>query len=334
MNRNGRIGCISLLLASSLTFSGPLALASDESREKAAQQIFVEAMRLMSAKKYADACEKFAQSLELDPGMGTQFRLAECYEKLGRLATAYEQYQSVADAAQEAGKKDRETVARKRADALEPRIARLTIVMSPALREVPGLEVMRDGTAVPKELWGTPSYIDPGDHVVTIKATGRLPLESKLWAEGAARLTVNITSLEKPPPVAAPPRSKTPAIFMAAGGGLGILLGVTFLGIRASKISDAQGLHDTIKAAGGHCRDDRPAQFAAQCDSLSSATSTGDGLGTGAIIGFALGAGALGAAGVYLLWPEPKVQQTGNLKLQWIPTVSPGSAGLTVMGTF
>jgi hypothetical protein len=334
MNRNLRLGFVSLLLASSLTLSGSRAWGSDASREKAAQEFFVEAMRLMSAKKYADACEKFARSQELDPGMGTQFRLAECYEKLGRLATAYEQYISVADAAQEVGKKDRETLARKRADALEPRVARLTIVISPNLLEVPGLEVIRDGAVVSKELWGKPAYIDPGDHVVTIKATGRLPLESKLWAEGAARLVVNITSLEKPPPVAAPPRSKTPAIIMAAGGGLGVLLGVTFLGIRAGKISEAEELRDTIKGGGGHCRVDRPAEFAAQCDSLSSATSTGDGLGTGSIISFALGAGALGAAGMYLLWPEPKAQQTGNVKLRWIPTVMPGSAGLTVLGTF
>lgn len=333
MNRNWRFALVASLLAAAVGLAGPTARASDESREKAAQEFFVQAMRLMQAKKYADACEKFARSQELDPGMGTQFRLAECYEKLGRLATAYEQYLAVADAAQEAGKKDRETVARKRADALEPRVARLTIVISPALLEVPGLEVVRDGTVVPKELWGTPSYIDPGDHVVIIKATGRLPLESKLWAEGAARLVVNITSLEKPPPVAAPPRSKTPAIIMAAGGGLGIILGATFLGVRAAKISEAEGLRDTIKAAGGHCRVDRAPQFAAQCESLSSATSTGDGLGTASILSFALGAGALGAAGVYLLWPEPKAQHTG-FNVQLIPSVTPNSGGLTVMGTF
>jgi len=333
MNRNWRIALVSSLLAAAVGSAGPTARASDESREKAAQEFFVQAMRLMQAKKYADACEKFARSQELDPGMGTQFRLAECYEKLGRLATAYEQYLSVADAAQEAGKKDRETVARKRAEALEPRIARLTIVISPALLEVPGLEVVRDGTVVSKELWGTPSYIDPGDHVVIIKATGRVPLESKLWAEGAARLVVNITSLEKPPPVAAPPRSKTPAIIMAAGGGLGILLGATFLGVRAAKISEAEGLRDTIKSAGGHCRVDRAPQFAAQCEQLSSATATGDGLGTASILTFALGAGALGAAGVYLLWPDPKAQQTG-LNVQLLPSVTPNSAGLTVMGTF
>lgn len=333
MNRH-RLGFVSCLVASSLALVSPSVRASDESREKAAQTFFVEAMRLMQAKKYADACEKFARSQELDPGMGTQFRLAECYEKLGRLATAYEQYLSVADAAQEAGKKDRETVARKRADALEQRVARLTIVISPALIEVPGLEVERDGAAVPKDLWGKAIFIDPGDHVVTIKATGRLPLESKLWAEGAARLVVNITSLEKPPPVQVPPRSKTPAIMMAAGGGLGILLGATFLGVRAAKISEAEGLRDTITGAGGHCRVDRPAQFAAQCDSLSSATATGDGLGTASIFGFVLGASALGAAGVYLLWPEPKVPQTEHGKLRWIPTISPGSAGLTVSGTF
>lgn len=333
MNRNWRIGLLASSLAVSVVFAGPSARASDESREKAAQEFFVQAMRLMQAKKYADACEKFARSQELDPGMGTQFRLAECYEKLGRLATAYEQYLSVADAAQEAGKKDRETVARKRAEALEPRVARLTIVISPNLLEVPGLEVVRDGTVLSKEQWGTPSYIDPGDHLVVIKATGRVPLESKLWAEGAARLVVNITSLEKPPPVAAPPRSKTPAIFMAAGGGLGVLLGATFLGIRAAKISEAEDLRDTIKGAGGHCRVDRAPQFADQCASLSGATSTGDALGTASIFSFVLGAGALGAAGVYLLWPDPKAQQTGK-NVFVVPTVTPNYSGLTVMGSF
>jgi len=334
MNRQARIGIVALLVACSGMLMQSRAHASDESREKAAQEFFVQAMRLMQAKKYADACEKFARSQELDPGMGTQFRLAECYEKLGRLATAYEQYVAVADAALEAGKKDRETVARKRAGALEQRVARLTIVISPALLEVPGLEVVRDGAVVPKEQWGKPAFIDPGDHVVAIKATGRLPLESKLWAEGAARLVVNITSLEKPPPVAAPPRSKTPAIIMAAGGGLGLVLGGTFLGVRALKISDAQALHDEIKAAGGHCRVDRQAEYAARCDALSSATSTGDILGTTSIISFALGVGALGAAGVYLLWPEPSVQQSGGLNLRFLPTVSPSMTGLTLMGTF
>ena len=334
MNWNRRLGFVPLLVASSMMLAGSSAWGSDESREKAAQEFFVQAMRLMQAKKYADACEKFARSQELDPGMGTQFRLAECYEKLGRLATAYEQYLSVADSALELGKKDRETLARKRAEALEPRVARLTIVISPNLLEVPGLEVIRDGTVVPKDFWGKPTFIDPGDHVVTIKATGRVPLESKLWAEGAARLVVNITSLEKPPPVTAPPRSKMPAYIMAAGGGLGVVLGVTFLGVRAAKISEATDLRDEISAAGGYCRVDRAAEFAARCDQLHSATSTGDALGTASVISFVMGAGALGAAGIYWFWPEPKVQQSGSINWRLIPSVSPSLTGVTVSGTF
>ncbi len=333
MNRYCRLASISILVASAVALSGVPAYA--DANEKAAQVAFDEAMKLMSAKRYADACEKFAQSLELDPGMGTQFRLAECYEKLGRLASAYEQYNSVANAAAEAGKKDREAVSRKRADALEPRIARLTIVVGPNIASLPGLEVSRDGTVLSKELWGKPVYIDPGDHVVTIKASGRLPLESKVWAEGAARLVVNITSLERPPPVEVPPRSKIPAIAMAAGGGLGIVLGATFAGIRASKKGDAQELRDGILAGGGYCGTNRAPQFATDCDSLASATKSGDAFGTVSVVSFVVGAGALAGAGVYLLWPEPKpAERSGSVDVRWAPVVSPGLAGWTISGTF
>ena len=50
----------------------------------AAQSLFDEGRRLMGEAKYADACPKLAESQKLDPGVGTQFHLADCYEHLGQ----------------------------------------------------------------------------------------------------------------------------------------------------------------------------------------------------------------------------------------------------------
>ena len=83
----------------------------------AAQSLFDEGRKLMSAGKYADACPKLAESQKLDPGVGTQFHLADCYEKLGQTASAWAGFLEAASAAKSMGQADREKVARERAAA-------------------------------------------------------------------------------------------------------------------------------------------------------------------------------------------------------------------------
>src|SRR5262249_28145499 len=149
---------------------------------------------------------------------GTQFRLAECYEKLGRAASAFVQYSAVAESAKAAGKADREAYARRRAAALETKLARLTITVPPATAALPGLEVRRDGEPVPEKQWGTPQPVDPGDHLVTVRAPGKKPWEGKVWAEASAKLTVAVGALEgvAPPPIPITPRSRVPTIALGA----------------------------------------------------------------------------------------------------------------------
>ncbi|WP_437322566.1 hypothetical protein [Sorangium sp. So ce381] len=139
----------------------------------AAQALFDAAKQLMAQGKYADACPKLEESQRLDPGIGTQFNLAACYEQLGRTASAWSMFLEVAGASKAAGQLEREKVARQRAAALEPRLIRLTITApadSPA-----DLQVKRDGALVGRAQWGTPVPVDPGKHTVEASAAGRAP---------------------------------------------------------------------------------------------------------------------------------------------------------------
>src|SRR6185436_13105064 len=94
--------------------------ASAQSDSAAARALFTEGRQLMSAEKYAEACPKLEESLRLDPGMGTRFNLAHCWEKIGRSASAWAMFLDVAAAARAAGQQQRDTAAKERAAALEP----------------------------------------------------------------------------------------------------------------------------------------------------------------------------------------------------------------------
>src|SRR5687767_11951452 len=116
--RNFLAGAAMLLSAS----AAPLAGAQGGGDKAVAQALFSEALKLMKTRGFAEACPKLEKSQELDPGMGTQYRLAECYEGLGRTASAWALFIEVADDAKRAGIAAREAQSRKRAEALEPKL--------------------------------------------------------------------------------------------------------------------------------------------------------------------------------------------------------------------
>ncbi|AUX44129.1 uncharacterized protein SOCE26_055910 [Sorangium cellulosum] len=165
----------------------------------AAQALFDAAKQLMAQGKYADACPKLEESQRLDPGIGTRFNLAACYEQLGRTASAWSMFLEVAGAAKAAGQLEREKVARQRAAALEPKLIRLTIT-APASAPA-DLQVKRDGALVGRAQWGIPVPVDPGQHTIEAAAPGRAPFTR----------TVELTRAGASETVAVPP--------LAAGAG-------------------------------------------------------------------------------------------------------------------
>ncbi len=188
-----------------LAISLALAAGAADARANpaAAQALFDEAKKLMAAGKLAEACPKFEESQKLDPGIGTQFNLASCYEQLGKTASAWSLFLEVAGAAKAAGQAEREKVARQRAAALEPKLARLSIAVPPEGMP-PDLAIARDGVPVGMAQWGTPVPIDPGRHEVTATAAGKPPfrMEIDITEPGESRAVT--IEFRNAPPAAGP----------------------------------------------------------------------------------------------------------------------------------
>jgi hypothetical protein len=207
------------LCALSIVAGASSAQAAPSASDKLTAKALFEAGRaLTKANNFADACPKLLESHQLDPSLVTEFFLADCYEHTGQIASAWVYYDDVANQALAAGQTDRGTFARGRADALKPRVPKLTIEVPVEMKGWPDLTIKRDQKEVSRAQWGLTIAVDPTRYAVSAEATGR-----KRWSviidvkEGTSEV-VKVPVLDqlggaavKPPvaaPVLAPPRAQ------------------------------------------------------------------------------------------------------------------------------
>lgn len=245
-----------------------------------AEALFVEAREAMRQGDFARACSMLEESYRLDPGIGTGFNLGECYERLGKTASAWASFRDAAAASKLAGQIDREAVAKERAKKLEDRLCRVTIQVA-AQQDV---TVKRDGDVIGAGQWGIALPIDPGAHTVEAIAPRRRPWSLTFsTALCPSSMSVGVPVLE---PLSSPePRDEEPKIgpvrsstkrtivtvaslgLGAAGVGLG-----SYFGVRAWSLRD--------QSNDGHCVGNR-------CDDVGSALRADSrAAGTGATIAF------------------------------------------------
>ena len=320
------------------TWSSPARAADSSEARAAAQVLFDQGKDLAKAGKLAEACPKFEESQRLDPRIGTQFNLADCFERLGRTASAWTNFVDVASSTKAAGQADREQVARDRAAALERKLTRVTIRVDGA--GVPGLRVTRDGTDLGQALWGTPLPIDPGEHVMEVTAPGKIAWKSRFTVGSTASTsTVNIPALADDPAAFKKPEGDytaplvgpvVPDQVQGSGTGQriagGVIGGVGIAGIVIGSIfgSTAKSRFD---ASGAHCR--TPTLCTADgLDLVSQARSAA----TVSTIGFVAGGALLVGGLVVFLTAPSSAPRPPSARL--VPLLGPGIAGGTVMGSF
>jgi hypothetical protein len=220
-----------LLIASLVTivagFAAPAAAASPEAA--AAQALFDDGKRFMSQHRFAEACDKFAESERLDPGMGTHFHLADCNERLGKIATAWAMFVEVAAQAKEGGQTARAAAAQGRVDALGPRVPRLRIDPG-AESATSSLAIARDGVVLGRAQWGVAVPVDPGVHTIDVRADDKGAWHSSVDLKAAANVVVTVPLLADAPaepaaisPPTTPPlsRTATTAAEVPSGGARG-----------------------------------------------------------------------------------------------------------------
>lgn len=310
------------------------AAAQSGSTTAEADALFDRGRELMDKKQYAEACTAFAASQKIAPAVSTILNEADCREKNTQLATAYGLFRDAERGTRapiDEGTQKLNRAALARAKAIEPRLSKLTIVVSPAAR-IAGLEVLRNDAPVDPLLFGQSLPIDGGEYTIVARAPNHEPwqkvvtiatekdvqlVEVPLLAEKAkepaatpASGTVSAVVVPAAPP--APPSKTLP--FIVGGGGAALLLGGLGLDLWArSQYADAKVEPDDIEQ-----------------ESLWQAARTKRYIAQGlAVVGLAgVGVGVW----LYLRSRDYEAAPASGVAIE--PTLTPDSAGVTLRGGF
>lgn len=299
----------------------------------AAQALYDDAQAAVAAGKFDEACPKFKESYDLDPGGGTLLNLADCYEKQGKTALAWTTFKEALVVARRDGRNERVDFATKHIAQLDQRLSRLTIAVA---ERPPGLEVTIDGTRLGEAAYGVAMPVDPGEHHVKAVAPGKQPFEKSIDVPKSAgeKLQIEIPALadatsdsaatasaseQSAPTTTASTGSSTRTLGFVAGGiGLASLAVGGFFGLQAYSRWD-----DRNEACKGGCTD------AAKADGDDARQAA-----TVSTIGFGVGAAALGVGLVLILTSgssEEKPSSAARIgRMQVGVLAEPGRAGFTL----
>jgi hypothetical protein len=185
-------GCVTALAFCSATPAH--AQAEDQA---AARTLFDEARTLMKSGENNAACPKLEAAMRLYSSVGIALNLADCYEKVGRTASAWTEFGEAFSVAERSNRPDDAAEAKRRQTALEPKLTRLVVHAPAGMGE---LVVHRDGLELPPAAWDAPLPVDPGSHDIRAEAPGRVAWAQSVMATGAGQTTtVEVPTLSVAP---------------------------------------------------------------------------------------------------------------------------------------
>lgn len=264
----------------------PSAIAEEAENQGAARALFDEARALMQSGSYAPACPKLEAARKLYAGSGVLLNLGDCYEHVGRTASAFAAFVDAAAAAAKLSRPEDEAEAKRRQAALAPRLSRLAVRVA---RDEPGLVVKRDGATLERATWGEAVAVDPARYTVSADAPGKTAWSITVDVTGPGTLLVQVPELkatEAPPTEArapdaiAPPYWTTRRALGAAIAGAGVVV----VGVGGVLALGAKSQYDTALTETGAQRHDDSASAVGRANVATVVMSAGAALAAAGVI--------------------------------------------------
>jgi hypothetical protein len=222
-------------LVAALAASSAARAGTPEDRA-AARQHLTQAQDLKKQGQHAEALTHFEESQRLDPKLATALDLADCAELAGKLVEAQAYWAAARDQAKRDEKPQSRARAEQRLAAVEKRVAHLSLQL--AADAPAGTQVLRDDVPLEQGALASPQALNPGDHVVVVKATGHDDAKYAVkLAEGdnqtlaiAAGPAIAVAAPPPPPPIKmVAPAPSQPQDSAGSGSGqrtVGLIAGV------------------------------------------------------------------------------------------------------------
>ncbi len=177
-----------LLLVQVLISGSALAGAPGGAERAAAESLFRQANELSATGEFSAACPKYEASQKLDPALGTMLRLADCWDRIGRSASAWALFLEAASLSSKLDESEREQIARQRALSLEERLTKVTLKADFDMPQ--GYELSLGGTVIDPSIWSSPIPIDPGTITLSARAPGYEPRSVTVTVKSSAEVRV------------------------------------------------------------------------------------------------------------------------------------------------
>jgi hypothetical protein len=234
-----------LVLSGSATWAAPALAQSSESQ--AAEALFRQAKALLDKGELDQACEKFAASQALEPGLGTLLYLGDCYERAGRFASALSTFRSAVTLAEKRDDEERLRLARIRVSALEPRAPKLEIRNGPAPQGLDLVITVGGSPLAPGDV-GQVLSRDAGTYDIRFSAPGYEPFVSHIELKNSSSVVVTVPRLvplasapSSEPSDVAPGSSQRTLAWIVGGTGAALLATAgVFAGLAVSKNRDSK----------------------------------------------------------------------------------------------
>jgi hypothetical protein len=257
-------------------------------QSSAAEALFEQGRAALAQGDLDTACARFRASDEIEPAAGTRANLADCEERRGRVATAWEAYRSALDKLPSGDK--RAPVISQRIANLEARLPRLVLALAAS---APKETTVRDGGATigATATYGVPLPLDPGVHHLLVSAPGRRTQAVDVDLAEGRTLQVTVA----PGAAADGGGTATPASAEQASPGPWIVGGIGVAGLVVGAVTGALVLHDKSAADAG-CSD-----VTKTCTpDAKAAADAGRSLGPVTTVALVAGAAGVAAGAIWL----------------------------------